>query len=179
VQGVTYHHQQDVRCGFRDFRVVNGYFHLNGKRLWLRSTHTGDHYPIGYYEPADPDLLRRDLIYAKTVGLNMVRFIAGMALPEQLDVCDELGLLVYEESLAAWLLGDSPHMGQRFDLSLREMILRDRNHVSVAIWGLLNETRDGPVFRHAASSLPLVRDLDPTRLVCLGSGRWDADLTIG
>ncbi len=93
-----------MRCGFRDFRVVNGYFRLNDKRLWLRSTHTGDHYPIGYYEPADPDLLRRDLIYAKAIGFNTVRFIAGMALPEQLDFCDEIGLLVYEENLSGWLL---------------------------------------------------------------------------
>lgn len=178
-RAMTYHHQQSLRCGFRDFGVSNGYFRLNGKRLWLRSTHTGDHYPIGYYEPADPDLLRRDLLYAKAVGLNMVRFIAGMALPEQLDICDEIGLLVYEENLAAWLLGDSPRMGERFDRSLREMILRDRNHASVVVWGLLNETHDGPVFRHAVSTLPLLRALDPTRTVLLSSGRWDRDLAIG
>jgi hypothetical protein len=177
--GETYHHESAVRCGFRDFRVVDGFFQLNGTRLWVRSTHTGNHYPIGYYEPADPDLLRRDLLYAKAVGLNMVRFIAGMALPEQLDVCDELGLLVYEENLAAWLLGDSPQMAERFERSLREMILRDRQHPSVVIWGLLNETRDGPVFRQAAGSLAVIRDLDPARLVLLSSGRWDADLTIG
>ncbi len=167
------------RCGFRDFRVVDGYFQLNGKRLWLRSTHTGDHFPVGYYAPADPDLIRRDLLYAKAVGLNTVRFIAGMALTEQLDVCDEIGLLVYEENLAAWLLGDSPQMAERFDRSLREMVLRDRNHPSVVIWGLLNETHDGPVFRHAVQSLPLLRELDPDRLVLLSSGRWDGDLAIG
>ncbi len=43
---------------------------------------------------------------------------------------------------------------------MREMVLRDRNHPSVTIWGLLNETFDGPVFRHAVDSLPLVRALD-------------------
>ncbi len=177
--GVTYQHEQTVRCGFRDFRVENGYFRLNGKRLWLRATHTGDHYPIGYYEPADADLLRRDLLYAKAVGLNMVRFIAGMALPAQLDVCDELGLLVYEENMAAWLLQDSPRMAERFDRALREMILRDRSHPSVVIWGLLNETYDGPVFRHAVDTLPLIRELDPMRTVLLSSGRWDGDLSIG
>ncbi len=177
--GEVYHHEQAVRCGFRDFRVVNGAFRLNGKRLWLRSTHTLNHYPNGYYEPADRDLIRRDLINAKAIGLNMVRFIAGMALAEQLDFCDEIGLLVYEENLAAWLLKDSPHMAERFDLSLREMILRDRNHPSLVVWGLLNETHDGPVFRHAVESLALLRELDATRTVLLGSGRWDGDLAIG
>ncbi|MFN8492632.1 MAG: glycoside hydrolase family 2 TIM barrel-domain containing protein [Caldilineaceae bacterium] len=172
---------RSVRCGFRDFRVVNGYFRLNGKRIFLRSTHTGNHTPVGQVisPRAAPDLLRRDLLYAKTLGFNMVRFIAGMAHPWQLDLCDELGLMVYEESLAAWVLGDSPQLAARFDASLREMVLRDRNHPSVTIWGLLNETKDGPVFRQAVASLALLRALDSSRLVLLSSGRWDAQPSIG
>jgi hypothetical protein len=42
------------------------------------------------------------------------------------------------------------------------------------MWGLLNETPDGPVFRHAVSILPQLRALDDTRLVMLNSGRWDS-----
>jgi hypothetical protein len=159
--------------------VVDGYFRLNGKRLFVRSTHTGNHFPVGFIVPDDPDLVRRDLLFAKACGLNMVRFISGMPLPEQLDCCDEIGLLVYEEDLAAWLLGDSPHLGERFDRSLREMVLRDRNHPSLVIWGLLNETLDGPTFRHAVSSLPLLREFDQTRTVLLSSGRWDRAAGIG
>lgn len=170
-----------VRCGFRDFRVVDGYFRLNGKRIFLRSTHTGNHTPVGQVvAPCDaPDLLRRDLLLSKATGFNMARFIAGVAHPWQLDLCDEIGLLVYEESLAAWLLGDSPHMVARFDQSVREMILRDRNHPSVVVWGLLNETKDGPVFRHAVATLLLIRSLDRSRLVLLSSGRWDAQPGVG
>jgi len=173
--------ERSVRFGFRDFRVANGYFQLNGKRIFLKSTHTGNHCPVGQIvpPPSAPDVLRRDLLYAKTCGLNAVRFIAGAAHPWQLDMCDEIGLMVYEESLASWCLEDSPKMAERFDLSTAEMIRRDRNHPSVVIWGLLNETRDGPVFRHAVDSLKLVRSLDDTRLVLLGSGRWDGQFNIG
>ena len=182
-------HQRAVRCGFRDFRVVDGWFTLNGKRLFVKSTHTGNHFPIGQVTPTTEDFATRDMLYAKALGFNMVRFIAGVAWPEQLDYCDEIGLLVYEEHLAGWCLDDShlgkdsehvsPHMAERYDLSTREMILRDRNHPSVVIWGMLNETRDGPVFRHAVETLPLVRELDETRLVLLSSGRWDSRPAIG
>ena len=55
-----------------------------------------------------PDHVRRDIIFAKASGFNCVRFIAGVAWPEQLDFCDEIGMLVYEECYAAWQLGDSP-----------------------------------------------------------------------
>jgi hypothetical protein len=177
--GVT-RHEFSVRCGFRDFRVVNGYFRLNGERIFLRSTHTGNHCPIGQILPPDaaPDLLRKDMLYAKAAGFNTVRFI-GVAYPYQLDLCDEIGLMVSEESYASWLLEDSPKMKERWDCSTREMILRDRNHPCVTIWQLLNETGEGPVFRHAYESLPLVRSLDDSRLVLLSSGRFDGDLSIG
>ncbi len=172
-------HEYSVRCGFRDFRVVDGYFHLNGKRLFLKSTHTGNHVPIGQTVAVLPDHVRRDVINAKASGFNCVRFIVGMAWPEQLDFCDEIGMLVYEECYASWCLCDSPKMAERFDRNTSDMILRDRNHPSVAIWGLLNETKDGPVFRRAVEFLPKLRELDVTRLVLLGSGRWDGQWAIG
>lgn len=180
--GVGIRHQKSVRCGFRDFRVINGYFHLNGKRVFLRSMHTGALFPAGGCSPVSaptPGMPRRDLILAKACGFNMVRFLAGAALPEQLDCCDEIGLMIYEESMASWGLEDSPQMAERYDRSLCEMIVRDRNHPCITIWGLLNETPDGPVFRHAVESLKLVRSLDDSRLVILGSGRWDGQLDIG
>jgi len=167
--------------GFRDFRVVNGYFHMNGKRLFLRCTHTGNHVPFGQVVPPSghADMLRRDILYAKASGFNAVRFISGVPYPYQLDLCDELGLLVYEESSGSWLLKDSLQMKKRYENSVKEMILRDRNHPCVAIWGMLNETEDGPVFREAQSALSLVRSLDETRLVLLSSGRFDGHLDIG
>ncbi len=180
VEALGCEHERTVRCGFRELRVEKGYFRLNGKRILLRSTHTGNHFPIATAVPQDPDLMRRDFVMAKAAGYNTVRFICGMARPEQLDFCDEIGLMIYQESAASWTpMLDTPEMPRRFDLSVREMVLRDRNHPCVTIWGLLNETPDGPVFRQAVKALSLVRSLDPTRLVLLNSSRWDGHLEIG
>jgi len=172
--------EHSIRCGFRDFRVEKGFFRLNGKRVFLRSTHTGNHSPGGQViSPKSKDVLIHDLIIAKNLGFNTVRFISGVPHPYQLDFCDEIGLMVYEESYAGWCLADSPDMSRRFDFSTREMIIRDRNHPSVTIWGLLNETVDSPTYVKAKESLPLVRELDNTRLVLLSSGRWDCDPIVG
>jgi hypothetical protein len=165
--------ESSVRCGFRDFRFAGGTFRLNGRRIYLRCSHTGNHCPVGLQLPHDPDLLRRDLLNVKVMGFNAVRFIAGVATRYQLDLCDEIGLMVYEEPYAAWCLADSPKMPDRFDASLLGMVRRDRNHPSITIWGLLNETGDGPVFRHAVGVLAALRALDDSRLVLLNSGRWD------
>ncbi|NLX04206.1 MAG: hypothetical protein GXY33_03570 [Phycisphaerae bacterium] len=167
------------RTGYREFCVKNGYFHLNGRRRFLKSSHTGNHFPIGQVVPTNIEFLRRDLYYAKAAGFNMIRFIAGMPLEEQLDFCDELGLMVYEENYAAWLLEDSPQMPQRFDSALREMVLRDRSHPSVTIWGMLNETGGGSVFDRAYEGLKLLRSLDQDRLVLLSSSRGECNPRIG
>ncbi|HOD80152.1 MAG: Beta-galactosidase [Planctomycetes bacterium ADurb.Bin126] len=165
--------ERSVRIGFRDFRFADGYFRLNGRRIYLRCSHTGNCCPAGLEMPHDPDLLRRDLLNVKAMRFNAIRFISGIAKRYQLDLCDEIGLMVYEESYAGWCLADSPQMGQRYDESVLGMVLRDRNHACLTIWGLLNETSDGAVFRHAAALLPALRELDDTRMVILNSGRWD------
>ena len=165
--------ETSARFGFRDFRFEDGFFRLNGRRVFWTSAHTGSDTPGEVRVPYDPDLLRRDLLNLKTMGFTGIRFISTQAPRFQLDMCDEIGLMVYEESHASWLLRDSPKLAERMDRSFSGMILRDRNHPSIVMWGLLNETGDGPVFRHAAASLPLVRRLDDSRLVVLGSGHLD------
>lgn len=172
-------HEVVVRTGFRELCVRDGYFSLNGRRIYLRSTHTGNHYPIGQIVPVNPAFVRQDLIYAKAAGFNTVRFLSGPARDDQLSFCDEIGLMVYEEATASWGLAGSPRMAEHYDRSFGEMIKCHRNHPSVVIWGLLNETYDGPVFRHAVDYLQTLRSLDDTRLVLLSSGRWDGDRAVG
>lgn len=182
-------HRRSVRCGFRNFRIVDGYFHLNGKRLFLKCSHTGNHVPIGQQLAVIPDHVRRDMINAKACGFNAVRFISGVAWPEQLDFCDEIGLMVIESSYAGWQfarshvalhqLPNSPELDQRYDHSVSQMILRDRNHPSIVAWELLNETHNGPIFERACAFLPKALSLDATRLVMLNSGRFDNCFDIG
>ena len=179
--------------GFREFLVKDGYFYLNGRKIFLKSSHTGNAFPVGQGYPAIKEQIRKDMIMAKSYGFNMVRSIAGMLREEQLKVCDEIGLMVYEENYAAWNLGEKLHllkegekalgdidlMLKRFDLCTMEMIKRDRNHPSVTIWGLLNEMNpERAVTPHAVEFLPKLREMDETRLVMLNSGRWDKYLNI-
>jgi hypothetical protein len=165
--------ETSTRCGFRDFRFDSGCFRLNGKRIFLRASHSGNEAPVGYRVPLDPDLLRRDLLNSKVMGFNMIRFFCQIPRRYQVDLCDEIGFLVYEESLAGWVLGDTPQMPERFNTSIRGMIQRDRNHPSVVLWGLLNENFGDGVFHYAVSTLPWIRTLDDTRVVLLNSGRLD------
>lgn len=172
--------EHSTRCGFRDFRFENGFFRLNGRRIYLRSSHIGGDSPIGLQMPHDPDIARRILLDMKVMGFNAIRFFCALPRRYQLDLCDEIGLLAWEGTYGSWPTFDSgpstpesPKRAERFQRSITDMIMRDRNHPSLVIWELLNETHNGPAFRQAVDMLPHVRSLDPTRLVVLNCGRFD------
>ncbi len=172
--------ERSVRCGFRDFRFENSYFRLNGRRIRIHGAlYTVLQYPISQTTPYDEDLLRRDMLNMKTMGFNSIRITCGAALPRQLDLLDELGLLACEEHFGAREIAPSPKLEERWDRSIDGVVRRDRNHPSIVMWSLLNEVKDGRLFRHAVASLPRVRDLDESRIILVGSGRFDNDAKVG
>ena len=180
-----------VKHGLREFLVQDGYFRLNGKRIFLKCSHSGNCQPIGIEYPAVKDFMRRDFINAKAAGFNMIRVCAFLFRPEQLDFCDEIGLLIMDECFAAWKiaveehpenpcpLGEEEAYLERFDRNTSQMIYQDRNHTSVVIYELLNETENTNVFRRAVDFLPKARKIDRSRLILLNSGRFDCVLSIG
>lgn len=163
--------------GFRDFRLKEGYFYLNGRRIFLKSAHTGNHMPEGLSLPAPsmPGLEYRDFQLSKAAGFNCIRFISTQATPRQLDYCDRLGLMVYQETFASWLLGDSEQAERRYRESIAAELRRDRNHPCLTIWGALNETMISDAYYAARDALPLIRSLDDTRLCIFSSGRFDQE----
>ncbi|MBQ7580100.1 MAG: hypothetical protein IJU39_02200 [Clostridia bacterium] len=181
---------QSSNAGFRKFEVRDdGLFYLNNKKFFLRCSHLGNHFPVGFEVPTYPIMALEDIYYAKTCGFNMVRGIMGVLRPEQLDLCDEIGMLVYEESFGASCLGhncvekcevgDEEAMLKRLENGFDQMILRDRSRTCVVAWGLLNEVPDNNVFKRAADYLPKLRELDKTRFVFLNSGRFDMHVEYG
>ena len=179
-------HRTSLNYGFKEFLVKDGFFYLNHKKFFPRSAHSCNAFPIGQNMPVLDGHMNKDFLLAKASGFNMLRAIAGNFRPEQLDFCDEIGLLVLQECYAGWLLGVGPFpigdeevMLKRFDRCMTDTIKRDRNHPCIAMWGFLNETFDGIVFRRAVDFLKTARKLDPTRLINLSSGRFDMDYTIG
>ncbi|MBO5646707.1 MAG: beta galactosidase jelly roll domain-containing protein, partial [Clostridia bacterium] len=175
-----------IQVGFKDFRIDSeGYFMLNGERFYVKSLLTS---PSGTNEEADAtdvgvDRERRfaQFDYYKACGFNMVRFQSGPAIPDILDYCDKIGLLVYQEIGMAHK-GESEQAQALIRREIRQLVERDRNHASFAIVGVLNETYDNEVdyealnnYQAALHSLDVFRTYDNDLLVFLSSGRWDYD----
>ena len=171
--GFDFYDTQSARCGFREFKFENGYFRLNGQRMFLRGALHSNGNQVGLTTVHDPNLLLEDIIKLKAMGVQCIRFTNGLVTRKQLDLCDEVGMMAYVESTVAWLFGPSEHMQDRYETYIRGMIKKARNHPSVTIWGLLNEENLTLLFKMAVESLPWIRTLDESRMVLLSSGRFD------
>lgn len=107
----------------------------------------------------------------KKAGFNAVRTAHNIPSPAFLDASDRLGLLVLDEPFDVWGTGKVKYdYARNFDewwqRDLDAMVLRDRNHPSIVMWGIGNEiaevwTKEGaPLARKIAER---VRSLDGTR----------------
>lgn len=131
--------RQIEKVGFRHFEFVeNGPFHLNGKRLLLRGTHRHeDHAGVG--AAMTQDMMREEMVMMKEMGVNFIRLGHYQQSRIILDLCDSLGILVWEE--IPWCrggLGGDIYKEQARRM-LTNMIGQHYNHPSVIIWGLGNE----------------------------------------
>ncbi|MBX7211675.1 MAG: alginate lyase family protein [Verrucomicrobiaceae bacterium] len=164
------------RFGIRSTEwVEHGPFKLNGERLLLRGTHYHEDH-AGVAAAVPDDVVRKTLTMIKDMGANFVRLGHYQQAPLVLDLCDELGLLVWEE--VPWCRGGIG--GERFKQQARDMqramIDQHFNHPSIIMWGLGNENDwpgDFEVFDKDAIRAFMTElnntahKLDPSRQTCI------------
>lgn len=127
------------RFGFRQFEFVpKGPFRLNGQPLLLQGTHRHEDY-AGTGPAMTEEMIGAELQLIKEMGVNFIRLGHYQQSRIVLDLCDELGILAWEE--IPWSrggLGGEGYRQQCRDM-LEAMIVQHKNHPSIILWGLGNE----------------------------------------
>lgn len=162
--------------GFRSFEFTSDDgFHLNGRRLQLRGVNLHhDHGPLG--AAFNKRSMERKLEILKEMGCNAVRTSHNICAPELIELCDKMGLLVFNEAFdkydkkADFFEGtDFYEFGERV---IKNFVLRDRNNPSVFIWSVGNEMGDIQSnsnfgLQRLAAMVGFVRKYDITRPVTM------------
>lgn len=151
-------------------------FVLNGRKLFLNGVNI--HHDLGPLGAAAFDKgFKRRLLGLQKMGVNAVRLAHNPYSRSVLDMCDELGILVFDESYDKWseeYYGPDIVFEDHWRADLEWFIRRDRNHPSVFIWSVGNEVfvknqhKDTSYVSLFKRMKALVNHLDPSRKVTAG-----------
>ncbi|MCP4310522.1 MAG: glycoside hydrolase family 2 protein, partial [Bacteroidetes bacterium] len=142
-------------------------FVLNGEKKILKGVNL--HHDGGELGAAVPmESWRRRLTILKELGVNSLRLAHNPHSPGLLELCDEMGFMVINEMYDKW-----EEITNHWESDLSGFIRRDRNHASVILWSLGNETieqLDHPKrgVEIYSDLMELVKSIDPTREVTCG-----------
>ena len=126
---------RSLAVGIREIEHVDWKFYLNGKRMFIRGTNS--YYNLFLSEMRRSDY-ERDIGLMRAMNVNMIRLHCHFSNPEFYELCDEQGILIWQDFLEAWYPEDRA-------FALRAAALYDphiryaRNHPSVALWATSDE----------------------------------------
>jgi len=163
---------QRCRVGFRQVEIKDGKILINGQAVYFRGVNRHEHMPERGHAVTVESMVE-DILLMKRFNVNAVRTCHYPDDPRWYDLCDQYGLYLIDEanieSHGVWdKLTKDPEWKEAFLERGSRMVLRDKNHPSVVIWSMGNESGHGP--NHAALA-DWMHQYDTTRPVHYESAR--------
>ncbi len=171
------------RIGFREIKTAGKDILLNGKKLRIKGfCRHEDHPMFGCALPFAA--IQQDLQIAKDLGANAMRTSHYPNDELFLDLCDEQGILVWEENHARGLSIEqmqNPNFERQAEDCIREMITAHINHPSIIIWGILNECASETEYGYSCykKQYDLIRSMDTSRPRSSASCKFKTDICLG
>ncbi len=171
------------RFGFREVKIDGRDILLNGRKIRIKGVcRHEDHPQFGCALPYAA--IAADLDIIMDLGANSVRTAHYPNDEVFLDLCDELGILVWEENHARGLsLEDmqNPNFEPQAENVIREMIPLHYNHPCIYIWGILNECASETEYGKECyqKQFDIIKELDKSRPRSFASCKFKTDICFG
>ncbi len=154
--------------GFRKIEMIDGQLKLNGKPLLIRGVNRHEHHPDLGHVMTEEGMLR-DICLMKQYNFNAVRTSHYPNHPRWYELCDQHGLYVCDEANIEThgmqpmnRLSSDPQWAHAYMSRYTQMVMRDKNHPSIIIWSLGNESGHGSTHN---AMYAWSKDYDPSRPV--------------
>jgi beta-galactosidase len=158
-----------LRIGFRTVSIVDGVLLVNGEPVQFRGVNRHEFHP-DHGRAVPLETMLEDVLLMKRHNINAVRTSHYPPHPAFLDLCDEYGLWVIDEcdlethgfTFSGWEKNpsDVPEWREAYLDRMRRTVERDKNHPSIVLWSLGNESRTGA---NLAAMAEWARTRDPSR----------------
>ncbi|MEU0409912.1 glycoside hydrolase family 2 TIM barrel-domain containing protein [Streptomyces griseorubiginosus] len=155
------------RVGLREFALKDGLMRINGKPVSFRGTNRHEMHPDRGTALTRADLVK-DITIIKRLNINSVRTSHYPNNPQWLELADEYGLYLVDETnlethgIRGEYPGNHPDWSRACVARAQNMVHRDKNHASVVIWSLGNEAGGGSTF---VDMRDWIKSYDSTRVV--------------
>ena len=161
------------KIGFREIELKHQALLVNGAPIKLNGVNSHMQHPdLGH--TMDIETMRKDLILMKQFNINCVRTSHYPPNKEYLDLADELGMYVVDEtgdeSHATEYLSERDEWTPAYVNRVERLVLRDRSHPSIIFWSAGNESGFG---KNICEVIKRGKELDPTRLWMYGGNTDD------
>ena len=137
-------------------------FLLNGRPLFLRGTY----FPDVYLSAMDRGRYERDIAAAIRAGVNAIRVHVHVENRAFYEICDRMGLVVFQDSDINWSFPDDDAFEERAKAVFGAMIRKLYNHPSICCWICMNEAKEQRLRTYVRPGPALIaeaRRLDPAR----------------
>jgi beta-galactosidase len=150
----------------REVRVAKRELLINGKALLIKGVNRHEH-DEHTGKTLSVESMKRDIVLLKQHNFNAVRTCHYPDDERWYDLCDRYGIYLVDEANIEHhcfysQLAESTAWTSAYTARVQRMVERDKNHPSVIIWSLGNESGDGA--NHAATSA-WIHQTDPSRPV--------------
>ncbi len=171
---------ESYRIGFRKVEITDGLLQVNGQAVLIRGVNRHEHHPQDGHA-VSMDSMREDICLLKQNNFNAVRTAHYPNHPAFYDLCDEYGLYVVDEAniethgqFPMCRLSNDSQWLSAYMQRMIGMVERDKNHASIIIWSLGNESGIG-LNHHAMYQWTKQRD--PSRPIQYEGGGADSAAT--
>lgn len=170
------------RFGIRTVETKDQKILLNGKQVFLKGVNRHESHPeLGPVQ--NVQLMMDDLHLLRDLGCNFVRCVHYPQDQAFFDLCDEVGMLAWQESMG-WNDTENDAKDQLyFDLQVKQtqlMVENSIDHPSIILWGFLNEccsdTAGGKALYGKLAET--IRAVDPALLVTFASSKHERDICL-
>ena len=158
--------------GFKETEIRNQTFYLNGEPIKVNSINTHMQHPeLGHV--ITEETIRKDMEILKQHNFNSVRISHYPPVNKYLELADEYGLYIIDETgdeaHATEYLSNNQDFKEMYLERVRQMVLRDRNHPSILFWSAGNESGAGPLITEVIKE---GKKYDPTRYYMYGGNAY-------
>ena len=163
VRGCDFSDTRTIRTGLREIKLGDdGGIYVNRERVFIRGT---NYLSDQLLSQVNRKRYEEDIDLVINANMNAIRTFANVEKDDFYDLCDQHGILVYQDFPLQWRYANDSELVNRASQQVKSMIFQLSHHPSIYQWSFGSEPSKANFVKLCAALANEAKKFDPTRLV--------------